>query len=312
MALDVRDPAQQESDTGGRGAGCAPAPADCVPVATRWHDGAPVNAMTVDLEDWAQSTLGPETPLTSRVVRNTERLLELLAEHKVRATFFALGKVCERFPELLPMVAAAGHEIGTHGYGHELVHTITPERFRSDLQRSIEIVGAQAGRAPRGYRAPAFSIGPRSRWAGGILAELGIKYSSSVFPIRGRRYGMPDAPRFPHRWSDCDLIEFPLTTVRRLGRNLPVSGGGYFRLLPSFLLARAIRELNGQRHPVVVYMHPYELDVHELTELRREGWRFSRRIQLTQSLFRGRMRGRLSAVFREFAFAPMAEVLNLE
>lgn len=270
------------------------------------------NALTIDLEDWAQSVLGPQTPITTRVLRNTDRMLNLLARYGVRATFFALGKVCERFPSLLPQIASAGHEIGTHGYGHELLYTMTPDRFRADLERSIDIVASQIGRKPTGYRAPAFSVTRSSMWAGPIMAELGIKYSSSIFPIARKRYGIPDAERFPHRWENCDLIEFPLTTVRRFGRNLPVAGGGYFRLLPHPVLARAIREVNGQSQPVVVYIHPYELDVNELAELRRQGWSIRWKTYINQSLFRGRIRGRLAALFQEFRFTTMAEVLGLE
>lgn len=270
------------------------------------------NALTIDLEDWAQSVLGPQTPITTRVLRNTDRMLNLLARYGVRATFFALGKVCERFPSLLPQIASAGHEIGTHGYGHELLYTMTPDRFRADLERSIDIVASQIGRKPTGYRAPAFSVTRSSMWAGPIMAELGIKYSSSIFPIARKRYGIPDAERFPHRWENCDLIEFPLTTVRRFGRNFPVAGGGYFRLLPHAVLARAIREVNGQSQPVVVYIHPYELDVNELAELRRRGWSIRWKTYINQSLFRGRIRGRLAALFQEFRFTTMAEVLGLE
>ena len=278
----------------------------------RSTDNTVINALTVDLEDWPQSVVDPRMPITDRVLRNTDRMLSLLARFGIRATFFALGKVCEKFPRLLPAIASAGHEIGTHGYGHELLHRITPERFREDLQRSIGIIETQIGRRPIGYRAPAFSVTPDTLWAGPILVELGIKYSSSVFPIAGRRYGIPDAQRFPHRWEGCDLMEFPLSTVRRLGRNIPVSGGGYFRLLPKPVLHWAVREINGEGRPVVVYLHPYELAVSELNELKRQGWHITWRRYLMQSLFRGRIAGRLRGLFEEFKFAPLAEVLGQE
>ena len=284
-------------------------PRDASPVEP---SGAPVvNAMTIDLEDWAQAALGSHLPITERVLTNTERVLTLLDEHSIRATFFALGRVCERFPSLLPTITAAGHEIGTHGYGHELVHHVTPQRFEEDLLRSIEIIEAQTGRRPIGYRAPAFSITRESLWAGPILADAGIKYSSSIFPIAGRRYGIADAPRFPHRWDNCDLIEFPLTTVRRFGRNLPVAGGGYLRLLPRAIIASAVRETNQQRRPFAIYLHPYELDVNELAELKREGWSIAWRTFVNQSLFRSRVRARLAGLFREFRFSTMCDVLGL-
>ena len=271
-----------------------------------------VNAMTIDLEDWAQAVLGTYLPITDRVLRNTDRVLSLLDEHRIHATFFALGKVCEKFPSLLPTIASAGHEIGTHGYGHELLHRITPRRFRDDLRRSMDIIEAQTGRRPIGYRAPAFSITRESRWAGPILAEAGILYSSSIFPIAGRRYGIADAERFPHRWENCDLIEFPLSTVRRFGRNLPVAGGGYLRLLPRRIIEAAIRETNQQHRPFAIYLHPYELDVNELAELKRDGWSIAWRTFVNQSLFRGRVRSRLAGLFREFRFTTMADVLGLE
>ncbi len=273
---------------------------------------AVVNALTVDLEDWTQSVLDPRLPMTDCILRNTDRMLTLLDRFGVRATFFALGKVCERFPQLVPSIASAGHEIGTHGYGHELVHRMTPEKFREDVERSIAIIESQAGRHPIGYRAPAFSITSGSLWAGPILHDLGIRYSSSIFPIAGRRYGMPRARRFPHRWENCPLIEFPLSTIRRFGRNLPVSGGGYFRLLPGAIVSESIREVNRQGQPVVVYLHPYELAVNEISELKRRGWRIGPKRNIMQSLFRGRMSGRLRRLFGTFRFAPMADVLGLD
>jgi polysaccharide deacetylase family protein (PEP-CTERM system associated) len=269
------------------------------------------NALTVDLEDWPQSVVSPRLPITDCVLRNTDRMLALLDRFGLRATFFALGRVCEKFPQLPSTIASAGHEIASHGYGHELLYRITPDRFRWDLKRSLDIIESQIGRRPIGYRAPGFSVTQHSLWAGPIMAQLGIRYSSSIFPIAGRRYGISKAPRFPHRWDTCNLIEFPMTTVRRLGRNLPVSGGGYFRLLPGPILSAAIREVNRQGQPAVVYLHPYELAVNELTMLKRRGWHWGWRTYLTQSLFRGRMLGRLSRLFQAFRFAPMAEVLGL-
>jgi len=269
-----------------------------------------LNALTIDLEDWPQSVLDPKGPITDHVLDNLDRLLPILHRHNTRATFFALGKVCEKFPQLLPRIAAAGHEIASHGYGHELLHLLTPDRFRDDLSRSIDLIDSQTGRRPIGYRAPAFSIIDSTRWAGPILADAGIRYSSSVFPFAGRRYGIPDAPRFPHRWSTCHLTEFPLSTVRRLGRNWPVAGGGYFRLLPSALTFAAIRSLHREGQPAVVYLHPYELAPDEIPRLRREGWRIHWKTRFTQSLFRGRIETRLNRLLERFHFAPMVEVLG--
>ncbi len=310
---------------------------------TGWHT-AIVNAFTVDLEDWAHGLLGGDTPITSRVLGNVEGMLGLLDRYNIKATFFALGKVCEQFPAILPQVAAAGHEIASHGYGHGLLFNMTPEAFRDDVQRSIDIIGEQTGAAPIGYRAPAFSITRRSLWAGPILAELGFKYSSSIFPIRGSRYGIADAPPYPFRWGEwrlerfdtdsvraggrkstraeargslieiprCDLIEFPMTTLAWFGRRFPVCGGGYLRLLPTCFLKAAIRQAHRQGQPAVVYTHPYELDAREVSEFEQAGWRFGRKVALEQSLFRCFIKSRLAELFQTFKFAPMKEVLRVQ
>lgn len=270
------------------------------------------NALTIDLEDWAQAAVRDDLPITSRVVKNLARLLDLLDRKGVRATFFALGKACREHPDLLPAIASAGHEIATHGFGHELVHRMTPESFVADLKRSIELIEQQTGRRPVGYRAPAFSVTRSTPWVGPILTEHGIRYSSSIFPIAGRRYGIAGAPRFPHRWPTCDLVEFPLTTIRRLGRNFPVAGGGYLRLLPGRIVSGAIREVNRGGHPAVVYIHPYEMDVNEPSELRRQGWPITWRKCVQQSMFRGRVQGRLTALLDSFRFSTMASVLGFE
>ena len=230
-------------------------------------------------------------------------------------------------------MAACGHEVASHGYGHDLIYNMTPESFREDLRRSVDLIGEQTGVAPVGYRAPAFSITRQSLWAGPILAELGFKYSSSIFPISGSRYGIADAPTFPFNWKDwltgtpaggpgaCgkpearspkpDLVEFPMTTLAFAGRRWPVCGGGYLRLLPTCFLKSAIRQAHRQGQPAVVYMHPYEVDVSEVGELLRAGWRFSRKTALTQSLFRCFIKQRLADIFRTFKFAPLREVLGV-
>ncbi len=268
-----------------------------------------LNAMTVDLEDWAQSVLDPGHPVTARVVDNTQRVLDLLDRHGVRATFFALGKVCERFPRLLPLIASAGHEIASHGYGHELIHRLTPRQFAEDLRRSIALIESQVGRRPVGYRAPAFSITRHSLWAGPILADHGFRYSSSIFPIAHRRYGIPDWPRTPSRWPTCDLIEFPMSTLRFLGRNWPACGGGYTRLLPGAALAHAVRQLNRREMPAVVYLHPYELAPDEVDGFSRAGIHCTWGRRLTQSLWRSRVQPRLSRLLAEFQFGTMSEAI---
>ena len=270
-----------------------------------------LNAMTIDLEDWAQAVLDPRLPVTDRVVDNVDHILAFLDHHGVRATFFALGRVCEQYPLLLPRIAAAGHEIATHGYGHELVYNLTPIQFEIDVSRSIEIITNQIGKPPIGYRAPAFSITEATPWAPEVLGRLGIKYSSSVFPIQKRRYGIATAPVVPYRWPGGGLLEFPMTTLRVAGRNWPVCGGGYMRLLPAWVHAQALRTLNDQSYPGVIYLHPYELAVGEVNMFKRTGHHVPMRRQITQSLWRSRVAPRLGRLFEEFAFGPMSEVLGL-
>ncbi len=281
-----------------------------------------VHAMTVDLEDWAHGLLHGDTPITDRVVRNVDRVLDLLDRYRIRATFFALGKVCECHPQILPTVIRRGHEIGCHGYGHEPVFHLTPELFRDDVRRCMDIIGEQTNQKPIGYRAPAFSITRRSLWAIPILEELGFKYSSSVFPWAGPRYGMPESPRGVFCWGDeslgqthpardCRLIEFPMTTLEVAGRRVPVCGGGYLRLFPARVAAWAIRQMQRIHQPAVVYLHPYELDAAEVSEMVRAGLPISQGTAMMQSMFRSRVSSRLRYLFERFQFAPMREVLGL-
>lgn len=228
------------------------------------------NAMTCDLEDYFQveNLAGvvardqwPSMP--SRLAASTDRVLALFAEAGIQATFFVLGWNAERQPELVRRVAAAGHEIASHGYAHRLITEQTPDEFRADVRHAKALLENLAGVPVLGYRAPTFSITERTRWALDILADEGYRYDSSVFPVRHDRYGIPSAPRFLHAVPSPNgrtLIEFPPTTYRFLGANLPVAGGGYLRLFPVALLAAALRRINRQGHPVMVYFHPWELD----------------------------------------------------
>lgn len=268
------------------------------------------HVFTVDLEDWPVAVLGPEHEISDRVVANTRHVLQLLQWHGVRATFFVLSRVAERFPQLIYDVRASGHEIASHGHSHKLVTRMTPGEFADDVGRSLDILQRIVGERPVGYRAPAFSIVESTRWAGPLLANLGIQYSSSIFPIRHRRYGIADAPREPHRWPDCDLIECPPATVRIWGRNLPVAGGGYFRLMPGATARRAIRGLERAGKPAVLYLHPYELDAGGVAEHVRDGVPvgFGRRI--TQELFRGRIEKRLHRLFESFQFVTLRDSLR--
>jgi polysaccharide deacetylase family protein (PEP-CTERM system associated) len=268
------------------------------------------NVLTIDLEDWPIAVLGPEQEVTHRVVENTRRCLQVLKWHQVRATFFVLTRVAERYPDLVRELRREGHEIASHGHGHELLTDISPRRFERDVRRSLRVLEEIVGERPLGYRAPAFSVVEHTRWAGKILADLGFKYSSSIFPIRHPRYGIPTAPRGIHRWPDCRLIECPPATIRCGRRNWPVAGGGYFRLLPGWVVRRAITSMNDAGMPAVLYLHPYELDLDGLREHRSAGMRVGPWRGLTQGLFRGRMEGRLHKLLESFRFTTMRELLR--
>jgi polysaccharide deacetylase family protein (PEP-CTERM system associated) len=227
------------------------------------------NALSVDVEDWFQVGAFERTidrsdweGLTHRVERNTDAVLDLFAQAGVTATFFTLGWVAERYPALMRRIAEAGHEVASHGYDHARVFTFTPEQFRADLRKSRAILEDASGQKVSGYRAPSFSIDPRTPWAHPILAEEGYAYSSSVAPIRHDHYGWPDSPRFAWKpVGGSDLLELPVTTAKLGQRTLAAGGGGFFRLLPYGFSRWAIRQVNGQaQRPAIIYFHPWEID----------------------------------------------------
>jgi len=227
------------------------------------------NALSVDVEDWFQVGAFERTidrsdweGLTHRVERNTDAVLDLFAQAGVTGTFFTLGWVAERYPALMRRIAEAGHEVASHGYDHARVFTFTPEQFRADLRKSRAILEDASGQKVSGYRAPSFSIDPRTPWAHPILAEEGYAYSSSVAPIRHDHYGWPDSPRFAWKpVTGSDLLELPVTTAKLGQRTLAAGGGGFFRLLPYGFSRWAIRQVNGQaQRPAIIYFHPWEID----------------------------------------------------
>ena len=227
-----------------------------------------VNALTVDVEDYFQvQALAGTVPRTSwdsmqrRVEANTERLLAAFDRAGVTATFFTLGWVAERHPALVRRIVAAGHELASHGYGHERVDGIGPERFRADIRRARAVLEDTGDVAVVGYRAPTFSVNARTPWAFAVMEEEGYRYSSSVYPVRHDLYGMPNAPRLPYRPADGALWEIPMTTARLLGRNLPCSGGGWFRLLPYRLFRLGLHRFHHEHgRPGLFYTHPWEFD----------------------------------------------------
>jgi polysaccharide deacetylase family protein (PEP-CTERM system associated) len=230
-----------------------------------------LNVFTVDVEDYFQVSAFERhvdrarwDDFPSRVVDNTHRLLRLLDRRQVQGTFFVLGWVALRHPELVRSIHAAGHELASHGFWHRLVYEQTPDEFRQDLRDSREAIAAAAGAVVTMYRAPSFSITTRSLWALDVLVEEGFTVDASVFPIRHDRYGLPHAERGLHRLSTPagdSIWEFPASTARVLGTNLPVAGGGYFRLYPWSVSRRLLRRINAcEQQPFMFYTHPWEID----------------------------------------------------
>ena len=274
-----------------------------------------VNAFSIDVEDYFQvAALAPSvtratwTQRESRVERNTERLLGLLEERGIYATFFVLGWIAERHPGLVKRIAAAGHEIASHGFSHQLIYTQSPAEFRDETKRSKELLEDLTGEAVIGYRAASFSITQRSLWALDVLLDLGFHYDSSIFPIRHDRYGIPGASSEPGRVtapSGRMLVEFPMSAASFAGVKIPVSGGGYFRLLPYWVTRAGLRQVN-ERHarPFAFYLHPWELDPAQPRIKVRWLSRFRHYTNLD------RCEARLKRLLSDFAFAPMTEVLS--
>ncbi|GAA0673659.1 polysaccharide deacetylase family protein (PEP-CTERM system associated) [Sphingomonas insulae] len=227
----------------------------------------PLNGLSVDVEEWFQVGAFERVIAradwdthASRVQANTGVVLDLFAETGVKATFFTLGCVAERHPQLVRRIADAGHEVASHGYDHQRVFTMDPAAFRADLRRARTALEDAGGQAVTGYRAPSFSIDTRNLWAFEVLAEEGYAYSSSVAPVRHDHYGWRDAPRYAFRpLKDAALIELPVT-VAKIGDRHLATGGGFFRLLPSALTDFAMRQVNSEGHGGVFYFHPWEVD----------------------------------------------------
>ena len=230
-------------------------------------DAPILNAMSVDVEEWFQVGAFERTidkadwaTLESRVADNTARVIDLFAAANVRATFFTLGWVAARQPALMQRIVAAGHEIASHGWDHQRVFTMTAEEFRADLRRARAALEDAGGVAVTGYRAPSFSIDPRTPWAHAVLAEEAYAYSSSVAPVAHDHYGWRDSPRYA--WSplaDAALVELPVTVAEFAGRRI-ATGGGFFRLLPAALTDHALRQVHAAGAPGVFYFHPWEVD----------------------------------------------------
>jgi polysaccharide deacetylase family protein (PEP-CTERM system associated) len=232
--------------------------------------------------------------------------MDLFDARGIHGTFFMLGWVAERYPQLVRDIVAAGHEVASHGCAHDRVGALTANAFREDVRRSKKLLEDTGGAVVRGYRAPSFSVNEKTFWALAILAEEGYKYSSSVYPVRHDHYGMPKAPRFPFQPLD-GFVEFPVTTVRLFGRNLPCGGGGYFRLLPYGYSRWAMRQINAKDgQPCMFYIHPWELDP---GQPRISGVSARSRFRHYTNL--GRMAGKVRAVLRDFAWDRADRVLGV-
>ena len=274
-----------------------------------------INALTVDVEEYYHTTIfqeatrGLSIQRESRVVAATDKLLDLFAVHGATATFFVLGEVAVEHPALVRRIAAAGHEVACHGYGHQLVPCQPPEDFREDVRRAKTLLEDLSGQPVLGYRAPSFSIGAAESWAYDVLLELGFRYDSSSYPIRHDRYGNVRGPRFPYAIRDNGagrLIEFPIGTTRLLGANLPIGGGGYFRLLPFPVIRWGIGRVNrSEGRPVLFYVHPWEVD----RGLPRPPMAWHHRCRHYVGI--ARTEAKLDALLRGFPFTTVREVLGL-
>lgn len=268
----------------------------------------PLNAFTVDLEDWFQG-LTSTNPLVeqwpafeSRVVQATERLLALLSERQVSATFFVLGYVADSYPGLIEAICSQGHEIGAHGYYHRFVSRLTPDAFAQELDQTIEAIYRITGDSPIGHRAPYFSLNANTPWAFEILESRGFQYDSSVFPTRNMLYGFPDAPRFPYKVEGQQLYEFPATTMSFAGMKLPIAGGFYNRALPYSVIRHGIRQVNKAGEPAVVYVHPWELDTGQKYD------QVTFRERITHYYGRRGLEKKLGQLLSEFPFGTLREL----
>ncbi|MCX7793582.1 MAG: DUF3473 domain-containing protein [Thermodesulfovibrionales bacterium] len=232
-----------------------------------------INALTVDVEDYFMVSAFAHcikfeewNNFECRVDRNVYKILEVLAKFSVRATFFMLGWVAERYPALVRDIYESGHEIASHGYNHKLIYDLSPDEFRRDVQISKRILEDIIGIRIAGYRAPSYSISKKTLWALDILVEEGYVYDSSIFPIHHDVYGIPEAKRFPHiiKTEAGSIMEYPPSTLRFLGLNIPVAGGGYLRLLPVEFIKYAIKRLNEkEKSMAILYIHPWEIDTEQ-------------------------------------------------
>ncbi|WP_339772584.1 XrtA system polysaccharide deacetylase [uncultured Paraglaciecola sp.] len=275
--------------------------------------GNVLNAMTVDVEDFFhvsafESIITPEQwkDYQPRVDTNTRKLLDLFAKHDVKSTFFVLGWVAERYPELIKDIHAQGHEIASHGYAHRRATEQTREQFTADVTRSKNHLEDLLGESLTGYRAPSFSIGYNNEWAFEVLAELGFQYSSSTYPVKHDLYGTPDWPRFAYKRKE-GIIEIPIPTLKVMGKQTPIGGGGYFRLYPYTLTKTLISQyLKREKQPYSFYFHPWEIDADQprMTNAPLKS-RFRHYVNLNKT------EGKLERLLSDFSWGTMKDVYNI-
>ena len=275
--------------------------------------GSPKHVLSFDVEEhfqvaafWSVARRREWDQLTSRVERNTRKIADLLSEHSTKATFFVLGWVAERHPDLVKDLAQQGHEVASHGYGHELVHTQTPSQFREDVRRSKQILEDLIGRQVMGYRAPSFSITAQTEWAISVLIEEGYRYDSSIYDrfrsTQGR--SVTRAGTYQIQTEAGTIWEVSPSTVNACGLQLPVAGGGYFRLLPYATSKMFLKNLEKQGSQLVMYLHPWELDPEQP---RMEGPVLSK---VRHYLNLSKTEQRLRRLLKDFSFAPINEVIR--
>ena len=270
--------------------------------------GRPQHAFTVDVEDWYQSCIDYDAAISERVVRNVEHVIEVLDEHRVKGTFFVQGMVAEAFPGLVASLVADGHEVQAHGYSHRPLHRMTPVELRDELERARKTVEDAAGTPVTAFRAQDFSILERNLWALETLLEVGFEVDSSIFPMRSRHYGIANWPLGPHYIlldGEARILEVPVAIWARGSIRVPVSGGGYLRLLPRRLVERGLRAVAAEGRPAVFYCHPYEFSPDEI-----RGYDdVPARVRLSQGLGRRSFPGRVSRLLDSFAFGRFSDVL---
>ncbi len=268
------------------------------------------NHLTIDVEDYFQVSafediISPNNweSFESRVENNTQTILKILDSNKIKATFFIVGWIAERNIDLVKEIAEKGHRIGCHSYLHRKVYDLTPDEFRNDTKKAKAILEKITGAQITRYRAPSYSITKKSLWALDILEELGFEYDSSIFPILHDNYGIPDAPRFRYRYPDHNLTEYPISTAKVLGRNIPVAGGGYFRLFPYWFTKMLLKKINQQeKQPFIFYLHPWEIDPNQPRMKKAKllsKFRHYNNLDKTMT--------RLKKLLNDFKFGPIAE-----